>query len=174
MGFSISWVAFQKLSKLDVLQRCGLREVGVNDVVNRARFSFAEIPTGWVILFANDFDFGGPKHLIELSSGAVIISCQVEEHAMVSGSYCYSNGQEVWSIRHDSERGRYDLSISGILPPEFELIKTRLYALQADNDRAKGRVDYMFDVPVELAAKLTGYRHDQTRFDWGNPHFTVL
>jgi hypothetical protein len=47
--------------------------------------------------------------------------------------------------------------------------------LLADQD-AEGdspEVDYIFDIPVELANALCGYRHDQ-RLDWGNPKFTRL
>ncbi len=35
-------------------------------------------------------------------------------------------------------------------------------------------VDYMFDVPVELAAELTGYRHDYAKSEWGQPDFRRL
>jgi hypothetical protein len=80
---------------------------------------------------------------------------------MFSGAYCYANGREAWSVWHDNQRGRYDLSTRGTLPAEFAPIKMRLNAKQDDNDRAAGNVDYIFDVPVELAAELTGYRHDR-------------
>jgi len=35
-------------------------------------------------------------------------------------------------------------------------------------------VDYMFDVPVGLAAEVTGFRHDRSEFEWGQPQFTKL
>ena len=174
MGFSISWVAFRNLAKAEVLKRSGFRDSGAEDEANEAPFSLAEIPTGWTILFSNDFDYGAPEHLIELSSSAVVLSCQAEEHIMFSSAYCYANGREAWGVWHDSQRGRYDLSTRGTLPPEFAPIKMRLIAKQADNDRGDGNVDYIFDVPVELAAELTGYRHDRWQFDWGRPDFTVL
>jgi hypothetical protein len=92
MGFSISWVAFRNLSKAEVLKRSGLRGSGAEDEANESAFSLAEIPTGWTVLFSNDFDYGAPEHLIKLSSSAVILSCQAEEHVMFSGAYCYANG----------------------------------------------------------------------------------
>jgi len=156
------------------LKRSGLRDLGTEDEANEAPFSLAELPTGWVILFSNDFDFGAPENLINVSAGAVIISSQVEEHSMFSGAYCYANGREAWRVCHDSARGRHHLATQGTLPPEFEPIRIRLSAQQADNDRAEGDVDYIFDVPIELAAELTGYRHDRWKFDWGIPRFTAL
>jgi hypothetical protein len=35
-------------------------------------------------------------------------------------------------------------------------------------------VDYIFDIPVETAFQLTGYRHDLAKFAWGQSHFTAL
>jgi hypothetical protein len=35
-------------------------------------------------------------------------------------------------------------------------------------------VDYVFDIPVDLAEAMTGYRHDRLRFTWGAPHFTIV
>jgi len=174
MGFSISWVAFKDLSKAEVLERAGFRDSGVVDEANEAPFSCAELPTGWVVLFANDFDYGAPEHLVGLTAGAMALSCQAEEHIMFSAAHCYTNGREAWSVAHDSERGLYDLSTRGNLPREFPLIKTRLTRQQDDSGGAASDVDHTFDVPVELAAELTGYRHDRWKFDWGQPNFTVL
>ena len=174
MGFSISWVAFKNLSKAEVLKRSGFRDSGTEDEANEAPFSLAELPTGWVVLFSNDFEYGAAEHLIGLSSGAMVLSCQVEEHVMFSAAHCYSNGREAWSVWHNSERGHYDLSTRGTPPAEFAPIKIGLNAKQDDSGGATSIVDYTFDIPVDLAAELTGYRHDRWKFDWGQPIFTVL
>jgi hypothetical protein len=174
MGFSISWVGFKNLSKAEVLKRSGFHDTGVHDEANEAPFSLAELPTGWVVLFSNDFDYGSSEHLIGLSSGAMVLSCQAEEHVMFSAAHCYANGQEAWSVSHDSQKGRYEISTRGTLPPAFAPIKIRLSAKQDDSGGAASNVDYTFDIPVELAAELTGYRHDRWKFDWGQPNFTVL
>ena len=75
---------------------------------------------------------------------------------------------------HDAERGIYDLSIRGKSPPQLAPIQARLTALQDRNGGKDGFVDFIFDVPVELAAELTGYRHDRMKFAWGMPHFTAV
>jgi hypothetical protein len=174
MGFSISWIAFKDLSKAQVLDRNRCRDSGTEDEVNEAPFSFAELPTGWMVLFSNDFDYGAAEHLIGLSMGATVLSCQVEEHVMFSAAHCYQNGREAWSVWHDSQRGRYDLSLRGTPPAQLAPIRMRLNAKQDDGGGARSDVDYVFDIPLELAAELTGYRHDQVQFDWGRPIFTVL
>ena len=174
MGFSISWIAFKNSSREEVLRRLGFRDSGIVDEANEAPFSFAELPTGWAVLFSNDLEYGDPEHLIEFSERAVVLSCQADEHAMFSAAHCYTNGQEAWSVSHDNQRGRYDLSTRGILPQEFAPIKIRLNKQQDDSGGAVGNVDYTFDIPIELVAELTGYRHDRWTFDWGQPNFTAL
>ena len=174
MGFSISWLAFKALSEMEVLKRTGFRDTGVYDEANESPFSLAELPTGWTILFANDFDYGSAEHLIALSAGAMIVACQAEEHVMFSAAHCCAEGRESWSVWHDCERGRYDLSVRGALPAELEPIRKRLIAKQDESGGARSNVDYTFDIPVELACELTGYRHDFSKFDWGQPHFTRL
>ncbi len=174
MGFSISWVAFKGLAKTAALQRNGFRDTGVPDEANEAPFCAAELPTGWVVLFSNDFEYGASEHLIGFSAGVTAVSCQVEEHIMFSAACCCTDSREVWSVTHDSQGGIYDITTRGILPAEFGPIKARLIQEQdAGGGKAAG-VDYMFDIPVELAAALTGYRHDRLEFDWGQPHFTIV
>jgi hypothetical protein len=174
MGFSISWVAFENLSKAEVLMRTRFRDTGVPDEANEAPFSVAALPTGWVVLFSSDFDYGTAEHLAALSSGAVVVSCQVEEHVMFSAAHCSTDTREAWSVSHDSQRGRYDVVTRGALPSAFAPIKMRLNSRQDDSGGAASDVDYTFDIPVELAAEMTGYRHDRWKFDWGRPNFTVV
>jgi hypothetical protein len=174
MGFSISWLGFKALSKAEILRRTGFRDTGAYDEANESPFSLAELPNGWTILFSNDFDYGAGEHLIGLSEGAMIVACQAEEHIMFSAAHCCADSRESWSVWHDSERNRYDLSTRGALPAELEPMRKRLIAKQDESGGARSHVDYIFDIPVELACELTGYRHDLWKFDWGQPHFTRL
>jgi hypothetical protein len=47
-------------------------------------------------------------------------------------------------------------------------------AAQDRDGGSRSIVDYTFDVPLTLAAELTGYQHDWATFAWGAPHFTAL
>ena len=97
---------------------------------------------------------------------------------MVSYASLWQDGRHIWQIRHDQSRGSEHLDISGDLPADF----TRIRDLAVEKRRAaeepirrEGRnpnewgpnspfdlpVDYMFDVPFEVAATITGFRHDR-------------
>jgi hypothetical protein len=93
---------------------------------------------------------------------------------MASAAYGYRRGRRQWEVVHDSSYGRDDVAITGRPPPQLAEIHRRLADRNEKQDPdAWPRVDYLFDVPVELAASETGYRHDRCRFDWGEPQFTA-
>jgi len=204
MGLSISWIGFQGIDKAEVLRRVALHDTGIENQANEAPFSIAELPNGWTILFAKNVNYVTAERLAELSRSAMLVACQVEEHAMISAAHCFSDGHQVWSVSHSSDRGAYDLEARGALPESFEAIKTRVFARQNVAEGVEIRnasapdinpilerlrslnpntrvsteftmhVDYVFDIPIELAAELAGYRHDCAKFDWGKPRFIGL
>ena len=93
---------------------------------------------------------------------------------MVSAAYGYDRGNAQWSVIHDAQQGISDLSLSGSPPVELNYIRERLSGEQQDAGGEGADVDYIFDIPVELAATVCGYRHDRWKFDWGEPRFYVL
>ena len=200
MGFRISWVGFKAVDKPALLAHLGFRDTGAPDEANEAPFSLAVIPTGWVILFSNDFDFAPAEHLIGLSAGMSLVACQVHEGIMFSSAHGYENRQEQWGVWHDGgDAKKRDLKTTGHLPSAFTEIRQRLLAQQDADDKrqvalpldqqnggaAHGNgpqllnpntmaVDYLFDIPVDLAEAMTGYRHDRLKFSWGEPRFTII
>lgn len=174
MGFSITWFGFENKTKAEALAKFGQRDSGIADDGNEALFSAAQLPTGWTIVFVNDFAVGGEAALLEeLSQSGRIVACQIEEHAMISAARGYQDGREKWEVVHDSHRGVYDVSTQGQPPEALADIHRRLAAKQAAEPETGWRADYLFDVPVELAAEETGYRHDRSQFSWGAPRFTA-
>lgn len=175
MGFSISWVAFQGIGKDEVLRRVGMRDTGALDEANEAPFSIAELATGWVVIFSSDFGYGAPERLCALSRAVTVVSCQVEERAMVSAVSAVVDGAETFRVWHDGgQRGTRHLEVAGEPPPAFGAIRDRLFAEQTAEDEGDAEVDHVFDIPVEVAEDLTGYRHDRWQFEWGEPRFTAL
>lgn len=174
MGFKISWIGFNGLERTECLARLGMAETSVVDEANEAPFSLAVLPNGWIILFANDFEYVTEERLAKLSRGATVIGCQIHEGIMYADAVLYNDGKPVWSISHFAGDGRLDLTISGAPPAEIEQIRDRLIAEQKKNDAAGAGKDFIFDIPVEAASLVTGYRHDQWRFDWGEPVFHEL
>jgi hypothetical protein len=175
MGFSISWMAFRDLSKGDVLARMGFRDLGELDRANEAPFSIAELPDRWILVFSNDFKYGAPENVRRFADGATVVSCQVDEHVMVSAAHCLIDRAHAWSVSHDGgELGPYDLEVTGEPPPALHAMKQQLFAEQDANGGEGAKVDFGFDVPVQLAMELTGYLHDRWSFPWGEPAFTVI
>jgi len=168
-------MAFHNLGKRDVLGRMGFRDLGELDKANDAPFSIAELPDRWVVVFSNDFECGAPENVRRFAGGATVVSCQVEEHVMVSAAHCFTNRAHTWSVTHDGgQAGPYDLQVTGEPPPGLGPIKQRLLAERDAIGGEASNVDFGFDVPVELAMELTGYRHDRWSFPWGEPSFTVV
>jgi hypothetical protein len=172
VGFRISWIGFDGKGRTSALEMVGLRDTGEPDEANEAPFSGAEIPGGWFILFSHDFQFASRERLAQLSIDCRIIACQVHEGIMFSAAYGYERGNRVWDLAHNAQQGIYDLSVSGSPPLSYESIRQRLTRKQEAT--AGSGVDYIFDIPVEVAAAICKYRYGQLKFEWGRPQFTRL
>jgi hypothetical protein len=176
MGFSIAYVAFRNKSPDEVLALTQLADTGEVDEGNESPMSGASLPNGWYVLFLNDYDhpFVAPQALLAFSRECQLLACQVEEHVMASSAACYESGHRVWSVTHQSDKGRYDLEVQGAPPELFEAVRAGLLKKQDEDGGDKADVDYVFDIPVELVTQLCAYRYDQWKFDWGQPTFTIL
>jgi len=172
VGFRISWIGSHGEGKTSALEMVGLRDTGEPDEVNEAPFSGAEIAGGRFIMFSHDFRFVSRERLAQLSIDCRIIACQVPEGIMFSAAYSYERGNRVWELAHNSQQSIYDLSVCGSPPPAFESIRQRLTRRQ--EARAGRGVDYIFDIPVEVAAAICKHRYGQLKFEWGTPQFTRL
>jgi len=174
MGFDISWVGFNGISRADGLKRLGMIDTQRVDEANEAPFSLAQLPNNWLILFVNDFEFASDARLARLSKDATVIGCKISEGIMYSDAALFHAGKRVWAISHFGGKDLYDLKIEGTLPPEIEQVRSRLMAEQKAQVQGSPPVDLVFDIPVEAARLVTSYRHDQWKFDWGEPVFNAL
>jgi len=83
-----------------------------------------------------------------------------------------------WDIQHNRSQGVWHLEASGDLPPEFSGFRD----IAVDKQRAREEsrrpgewgVDYVFDVPLDTAATITGYRHDRWVEDDFFPNLRTL
>ena len=80
---------------------------------------------------------------------------------MCCGATGWKAGAKVWEISHESEKGIYHLSQIGDIPAEFAAIYERHKAEQDSNGGEESDVDYIFEIPVELAKAITSFRHDE-------------
>jgi hypothetical protein len=171
MGFRISWLAAKGLSKSALFAHFGLHDTGVVDEANESPFSVAELPTGWTVLWSNDQKFANIERATELSRLAPVISCMVNETVMFSSANYFEDGTYKWFVGHNAQEGMFDLQIEGDLPSQFEDIRTSLMQQQDSEGGDAADVDFIFDIPLELARTVCGFKHDMTQFDWGEPEF---
>lgn len=160
MGFSLSWVAVKGGTPQDVLNELCLRPTGARAEIPETAADGAALPGGWYLVVSNrdELKLTEEATLKSLSYLGEAIACFVEEHVMVSTAMCYSKGAWIWTVKHDAQKGADHLRALGKPPAEFAAIRDRLLKEQAEGD---ADVDYVFEIPVELAQALTGFRHDE-------------
>jgi hypothetical protein len=174
LGFRISWIAAKGMSKADLLGHFGFRDTGEKDEANEAPFSVAELPTGWTVLWSNDQTFAKIEICTPLSLKAPVLSCWVNETVMFSSANYFDQGNYLWFVGHDAQRGMNNLELDGDLPSQFSNIRDGLVAQQVAAGGEDADVDFIFDVPLELAQSVCGFKHDLCDFEWGTPEFSVV
>ena len=164
MGFSMSWAAVRGGTPQTVHEALALRGTGKREEIPESDITGAELPGGWYMVVSNrdELRLTEDAALERLSRVGEVVMCFVEEHVMSSFAACWRDGQRIWSVYHDSggRRGIEHLDVKGQTPTSFAAIRDRLFAEQSAAGGKKARVDCIFDIPVELAHSLTGYRHD--------------
>ena len=167
MSFHLSWIAVKGPTKEDVLAALSLREAPADEVPDEYTqydWALAELPSGWMIILAQDFKYPMPKRLAALSTRGTAIACSLDERSMYSVARLYQDGQAVWSVDHDGgTHGALHLDVSGKAPPELAAVRERLNAEQEKAGGDEAETDYIFDVPADLCDALTGYKFDPRR-----------
>jgi hypothetical protein len=176
VGFRISWLGFSGKSRDDVLAALHLVDTGIAEEVPERPISVTGAQEGWTIVWFNRFDhpFAEDASLRLFSRGCTLVAVHVHEGIMFSCVELYRDGAPVWSVAHNAQEGMYDVQTEGTLPDEFADIRARLTGEQDREGGQEADVDYIFDIPVELARAVSGFRHDLLSFDWGEPRFTEV
>lgn len=162
MGSAISWIAFKDKTATQVQERLALRPTGRFEEIPEGMFSAASFGS-WYLVFIDRHahEFVREAMLEKLSADCEVVAVTVEEHVMFSSAEHWSSGKRLWSVVHESESGSNHLEESGSLPPSYAGIKDRLLAEQKKEDEDdKMKVDHVFDVPLEFAELVTGFKHD--------------
>jgi len=159
-----------------VLEALGLTPTGTREEIAESAVVGADLPGGWYLVVANRSGHALMRDpmLARLSVGGEAVTCDVEEHVMVSIATGWREGRRIWWVGHDGQRDGAHLEAQGELPPAFAEIRDRSRAEQRTADAQQEGVDFIFEIPVQLAKSLTGYRHDEvTSWAEGEP-FEVL
>jgi hypothetical protein len=163
MGYALGWVAVQGGRADAIHEKLGVLRTGTREDVPEAPVVGAILPNGWYLVAVQRGEhLLGDALLSDLSAGTHAIACFVEEHVMYSASVGWSDGRKMWSVVHDSEQAAGHLAVDGSVPADFSQIRATQEAKQRTEDEADAEVDYIFDVPIDLAKALTGFRHDES------------
>jgi len=168
MSWSFAFIAI-RAGKDVVLQRLGMEDTGRAVEPYRAAASCVELPSGWTVVASDKMDFASPELLALLSQDGEALGCWLSDVVMASDAFGYRDGREVWSIRYDCNEHDGVVDAAGKLPPQFKAIYKKARAAQAAEEDGPP-VDYVWDVPADVVAAITGYRYDE--FD--EAAFTVL
>ncbi len=171
MGFSISWLAV-KTDELDQLfELTSLVPTTESDEWLESALSGSVLEGGWYFFQARGCDHPliSGESLAGISKLGPTIACSVEEHVMVSIAQGWQSGARGWLVEHDAQSGILNLSAEGDLPASFESIKDDFFAQQNAEGGEDADVDYIFEIPLQVARSLCGYKHDEGSPPWVSP-----
>ena len=171
MGQSISWLAV-KTDDLDQLfEIAEVSPTSEADEWFESKFSGSGLQGGWYFLQAKGCDHPiiSSDELSRISMLGETIACSVEEHVMVSIAEGWNKGVRSWSIAHDAQQGMFDLSASGNLPDHYEAIKNNHTSQQNAEGGEDADVDLIFEIPLQVANSICGYKHDEGSPPWVPP-----
>ncbi|HYL98613.1 MAG TPA: hypothetical protein VEZ90_06635 [Blastocatellia bacterium] len=164
MGAHLSWFAVSGKTLEHVLtELAALSPSFAKTGPDSPVFSEA-LASGWALLQFVPFDSPAVSDpvLIRLSEGCKVVRCQVEDHTNFSSASCFENGERKWRVEHDREKSPSHLDIAGSLPEQFlDIVESRsARQAQAIARREWPLFDYLCDVPITIAERITSYRHD--------------
>lgn len=168
MGLSSSWIGFQNVSKDQLLERLGFAETGEEGEFNEVAkpYAYAELPGGWLILYADDFDWADPERVIELSEHGLVVGCQFNDKSMMASVVTAARNREPsWQVSHRPDiepHSTYHLDVSGDPPRALAAIRDLHVRAQDEEEGLTSSVDFIFEIPVDLAKQVCGFRYDQS------------
>ena len=163
MGFAISWLAVRGKDPATIVAALGLTATGTKAEYAEDMYTGRLLPTNWFLLVINQCDhkFVTPKILSTLSGSSEVLACSVEEHVMVSTAELWRDGAQIWRIEHNAQDSIDHLQASGALPQNFEGISSALTEQQVKAGGSEADVDYYFDIPLQTAKSIVGFKHDE-------------
>jgi hypothetical protein len=170
MGYSLSWVAVKGDAEA-VYAAFNLQATGRREEVPESEFSAVQLPNGRTLVIFNQKELEA-EQLAAVSRIGEVVYCFVEEHVMVTDASLWRDRKQVWRVKHDGQEGVNHLSVDGDVHGAFPAIRDKYFADQAAE--TEKNIDLIFDIPVELARELAGFRHDEIFLSADKEPFEVL
>ena len=178
MGFNMSWIFVDQVDLNDLYAALDVKSTGEaadpHDLgTGRVPLAGLKPKDGWCAIFGHysfvlDITIGtDPPRLTRLPAKSRAVSCVVLEHANISYASLWQDGRHIWEVRHQPNKEQSEhLDFCGDLPPTF--MGTWEAALQRQRESYARRnifggwgVDYIFDVPFNVATEITGFHHNR-------------
>jgi hypothetical protein len=177
MGISLAWVGVKAAIAEDVRAMLGLIETGAIGRYFDFPISGLSLQNSWYLLAAKPCDHAirSEPILSSLSAKTSVVACSIEEHVMFMSAALWRNGREIWSVQHrGGDYGDTDLVIKGSPPDSFEELRSRCFAAQESARGDEVGVDYVADIPLELARSIVGFKHDEANPEIDDARFRAL
>jgi hypothetical protein len=157
MSSSHLWLAFRGVECATLYQRLNLQPATESD----PEIWGSELPGGWFLITGNGFGLSylDDSMMNQACLDSFAVSSFSDDRYMCSSTAAWKGGRMSWSVIHQGEEGTEHLETVGELPPEF----AQIFEEQSAKQKTQGsrpRIDFIFDVPIKLAAVLTGFHPD--------------
>lgn len=163
MGYSLSLLGMQTAESDSALAASGFARTGEKAEYARKPLAGYALPGNWYLVVATrcDADFIRPGTLERLSQLYPVVACSIEEHVMFSAAEYWAGGARVWRAEHVGESGPIHLKTEGRLPEDFAAMAAAQYAMQEADGGETAGVDHYFDIPLNAARGVFGFKHDE-------------
>jgi hypothetical protein len=159
MGYNLQWLAVKNKDEKNILKTIELKSTRQYEELPEADFNATKI-NDWYLISNNCrevYELFTDAMIKKLSKNCQVIKVDVCESTMFSIAECWEDGKSIWSILHNSEYGTGHLNIEGNPPKILDDIVNQCKKKQSEERDA----DYIYEIPIELANELVGYRHDE-------------
>jgi hypothetical protein len=176
MGYSISWVAFKGVSHDVGLARLRLSSTAQIASFGEAKCSGHTLPGNWYLVVADgcDSQIISASSLSTLSTDCEAVAGSVEEHVMYSTAEGWCGGKRIWRTAHDAQKSIRHIECSGEPPATYAVALGEAKAQQDTEDSGAKEVDFYFEIPLQVAKSVVGFKHDEECLGIDYDRFTVI
>ena len=115
-----------------------------------------------------EHQFVKPETLASLLHLAGVIACSIEEQVMCSTAEFWCDGTQVWKAEHDAQQGICHIRAMGTMPDKYAAIEEELSEMQEQSGGENADTDYLFEIPLQTAKSIVGFKHDEAEPEFGN------
>jgi hypothetical protein len=175
MGYSLSWLAFKGAAIETSLETLGLSKTTLKAEWGRKSVTGHALRDGWHLVIAPrcDHPLISESSLAALSKKAQVIACRIEEHVMFSSAEFWEHGKKVWCVEHDAQQSKRHLETEGALPVSYNIVVREATEQQDEEDQGPKEVDFYFEVPLQTAKEIAGFKHDDENASLDQSQFEV-